>query len=84
MVNSPITDIVARLRAENADPRYWRRMYGEAADEIERLRAALQKIRNLYDTPDILFDAPLDAGLDVIYDIVRVALKEPIQYDRYR
>jgi hypothetical protein len=47
MVNSPITDIVARLRAENADPRYWRRMYGEAADEIERLRAALQKIRNL-------------------------------------
>src|SRR5262249_41364488 len=34
-------DIVARLRAADADPRNWRRMYGEAADEIEALRADL-------------------------------------------
>jgi hypothetical protein len=38
------TDIVDRLRAENTDPRNWRRMYGEAADEIERLRAALANV----------------------------------------
>ena len=37
-----MSDIVERLRAENADPREWRRMYGEAADEIERLRAAVR------------------------------------------
>ena len=36
-------DIVARLRAADADPRNWRRMYGEAADEIEALRADLDK-----------------------------------------
>jgi hypothetical protein len=41
------SDIVARLRAENADPRNWRRMYGEAADEIEALRADLNKAAKL-------------------------------------
>ena len=41
------TDIVERPRAENADPRNWRRMYGEAADEIEALRADLDKCAKL-------------------------------------
>ena len=27
-----MTAIVEQLRADNADPRYWRRMYGEDAD----------------------------------------------------
>ena len=38
-----MSDIVELLRAENADPRNWRRMYGEAADEIERLRGDMHK-----------------------------------------
>jgi hypothetical protein len=45
----------------------------DAAVEIERLRTALQKIRDVFDSPDI-FDEPHAAGLDVIYDIVRAAL----------
>jgi hypothetical protein len=39
-----MTDIVELLRAENANPRNWRRMYGEASDEIETLREALSQI----------------------------------------
>jgi chromosome segregation ATPase len=32
------SDIVERLRSPNASGADWRRLYGEAADEIERLR----------------------------------------------
>jgi hypothetical protein len=37
-------DIVTKLRSPNAPGANWRRLYGGAADEIERLRAALDKI----------------------------------------
>ena len=66
-----MTDIVERLRSPNASGANWRRMYGEAADEIEKLRAALDKI------------ACCDFSIETIADLVdrvanhaRAALKQ--------
>ncbi len=40
-----MTDIVERLRKRIQDPETWNTLVDDAADEIERLRAALDDIR---------------------------------------
>jgi hypothetical protein len=66
-----MTDIVERLRAENADPRNWRRMYGEAADEIERLREAVSQILDVLEGL-----SPNPYPVEAAEEIARAALKE--------
>jgi hypothetical protein len=61
-----MTDIVERLRAEDADPREWRRMYGEAADEIEILRGALHLVSD---------PGSYGLGLSDLANIARATLK---------
>jgi hypothetical protein len=65
-----MTDIVERLRSPNASGANWRRMYGEAADEIEKLRAALDKIACCDFSSETIADL-----VDRMADHARAALK---------
>ncbi len=55
-------DIVERLRALAREFHQHRPHYNEAADEIERLKVALQRIDGINDNPAI-FNADIEAVL---------------------
>lgn len=72
-----MTDLISRLRAMSRHEHDDLTIGDEAADEIERLRAALQRqVRNI----EVWLATGLPAGPDEsreIYEQMRAALKEP-------
>lgn len=72
-----MTDIVERLRKENSMPPYYGvpAIQAIAADEIERLRAALRDLLRLVDE-DPEEDDPPPYLFDLVCDNARAALKE--------
>ena len=68
-----MTDIVERLRDGNASGVM---ITSDAADEIERLRKALQSIRDLEESPEEEYMDPFDVGWNAALVIPRAIAYE--------